>query len=65
MKEKHIEGLVAHAKHNITTGKLEGFNNKIKIAKRIGYGYHDEEYFFSLVRCLSIPAIRDQSHRNP
>lgn len=65
LKEKRIDGLVAHAKHNITTGKLEGFNNKIKVAKRIGYGYRDEDYFFSLVRYMAIPSIRGQSHRNP
>lgn len=41
LKEKRIEGLVAHARHDISTGKLEGFNNKIKVAKRIGYGYRD------------------------
>ena len=50
LKEKRIEGLVAHARHNISTGKLEGFNNKIKVVKRIGYGYRNEDYFFTLIR---------------
>lgn len=36
LKESRIKGLIAHAKHPISTGKLEGFNNKIKVAKRIG-----------------------------
>jgi len=63
LKEKRIEGLVAHARHNISTGRLEGFNNKIKVAKRIGYGYRNEEYFFTLVRYMSIPAVRFQSPR--
>ena len=63
LKEKRIEGLVAHARHNISTGKLEGFNNKIKVAKRIGYGYRDEDYFFTLIRYMSIPAVRFQSPR--
>ena len=27
--------------------KLEGFNNKIKVAKRIGYGYLDSLSFYS------------------
>ena len=56
-----MHGLVAHAGHNISTGKLEGFNNKIKAAKRIGYGYRDEDYFFTLIRYMSIPAVRFQS----
>ncbi len=29
----------------ITTGPLEGFNNKIKILKRQAYGFSDLEYF--------------------
>ena len=63
LKEKRLVGLVAHASHNISTGKLEGFNNKIKVAKRIGYGYRNEEYFFTLVRYMSIPAVRFKSPR--
>ena len=54
-KEKRLEGLVSHAVHPINTGKLEGFNNKIKVAKRIGYGYRNDDYFFTLVRYISIP----------
>jgi transposase len=63
LKEKRLDGLVAHATHNISTGRLEGFNNKIKVAKRIGYGYRNEEYFFSLIRYMSIPAGKSQSPR--
>ena len=63
LKEKRLDGLVAHARHNISTGKLEGFNNKIKVAKRIGYGYRNEEYFFTLIRYMSIPSVRAQSPR--
>ena len=63
LKEKRIDGLIAHASHPISTGKLEGFNNRIKVAKRIAYGYRDEDYFFSLIQFISIPSIRPQSHR--
>ena len=61
LKEKRLEGLIAHAVYPISTGKLEGFNNRIKVAKRIGYGCRDEDYFFSLIRCLSLPSVRYQS----
>ena len=37
-KEVRLPGLAAHAMFQISTGKLEGFNNKIKVAKRIAYG---------------------------
>ena len=46
-KEKRLPGLAAHAIYPISTGKLEGFNNKIKVAKRIGYGYLDSLSFYS------------------
>ena len=55
LKEKHIAGLIAHAIFPISTGKLEGFNNKIKVAKRVGYGYRDDDFFFLLVRFISLP----------
>ena len=45
------------------TDKLEGFNNKIKVAKRIGYGYRDDDFFFTLIRYLSIPSVRSPSHK--
>ena len=64
-KECRIPGLAAHAEFQISTGKLEGFNNKIKVAKRIGYGYRDEDYFFTLIRYLSIPSIRNPSPNFP
>lgn len=55
LKEKRLEGLIAHATYPISTGKLEGLNNKIKVAKRVGYGYRNDDYFFILVRYISMP----------
>jgi transposase len=43
--EKHRYGILNHCKHPIHTSKLEGVNNKIKVIKRIAYGFHDLEYF--------------------
>ena len=31
--------------HPISTGPLEGLNNKIKVLKRAAYGYRDMEFF--------------------
>ena len=64
-KECRIPGLAAHAIFPISTGRLEGFNNKIKVAKRIGYGYRDDAFFFTLIRYLSVPSVRTPSHKNP
>ena len=30
---------------NLSTGPLEGFNNKIKVIKRKAYGFRDLQYF--------------------
>ncbi|MFW6270594.1 MAG: ISL3 family transposase [Bacillota bacterium] len=43
--QDHKEGIIAYAKHQIHTSKLEGVNNKIKEIKRSAYGFHDKEYF--------------------
>lgn len=65
LKEKRLSGLTAHAAFPISTGKLEGFNNKIKVAKRVGYGYRNESYFFTLIRFLSLPAVKSDSYNFP
>lgn len=54
-KVKRLDGLVAHAKFQINTGRLEGFNNKIKVAKRNAYGFRNLDFFFTYIRFISIP----------
>lgn len=44
--DNHFEGVIAHATFNISAGKIEGINNKIKTLRRQGYGYPDDDYFF-------------------
>lgn len=44
--DRHFEGIIAHATYRISTGRLEGINNKIKTLRRQGYGYPDDDYFF-------------------
>lgn len=65
LKISRINGLISHAKHPISTGKLEGFNNKIKVAKRIGYGYRNDDFFFMLIRYLALPSVRLSSPTFP
>jgi len=43
--ENYRYGILNHCKHPIHTSKLEGVNNKIKVIKRIAYGFHHLEYF--------------------
>jgi transposase len=41
----HATGILNYFQHPISTGKLEGINNKIKTLKRKAYGYRDETFF--------------------
>lgn len=42
---RHKTGLLSYFSHRISTGPLEGLNNKIKVLKRQAYGFRDDEYF--------------------
>jgi transposase len=41
----HASGILAYYDHPISTGPLEGTNNKIKTMKRQAYGFRDQEFF--------------------
>lgn len=58
---KHFEGIIAHATYGMSSGKIEGINNKIKTLRRQGYGYPDDDYFFLKLFDLS----RAEVVRNP
>lgn len=42
----HFEGIIAHATYKVSSGKIEGINNKIKTLRRQHYGLPDDDYFF-------------------
>lgn len=44
--DNHFEGIIAHATYKISSGKMEGINNKIKVLRRQAYGLPDDDYFF-------------------
>ena len=41
----HIQAIIAWHDHPISSGPLEGLNNKIKVLKRTAYGYRDAAFF--------------------
>ena len=43
--EEHQEGILNYYDYPISTGPLEGTNNKIQLMKRKAYGYRDHEFF--------------------
>ena len=54
--ERHLDGILSHCRYPLHTGLLEGINNKIKVLKRIAYGYRDDTYFFLKIRA-AFPGI--------
>ena len=44
--ETHYKGVIAYATYPISSGIIEGVNQRIKTVRRDGYGYPDDEYFF-------------------
>ena len=51
--DTHFEGVIAHATYIISSGKIEGINQKINTLRRHGYGYPDDEYFFLKIMDMS------------
>jgi transposase len=56
MKER-LHGILSHCRYRLHTSLLEGMNNKIKVMKRMAYGFRDDEYFFLRIRA-AFPGIR-------
>lgn len=54
---KYLSGILAHCRWPLHTSLLEGFNNKIKVIKRMAYGFRDDDYFFLKIRA-AFPGIR-------
>jgi transposase len=48
----HKRGILAYFDHRISTGPLEGTNNKIKTLQRQAYGFRDQEFFILRIYAL-------------
>lgn len=48
--EPYLPGILAHCHWPLGTNLVEGINNKIKVIKRVAYGFRDEAYFFLKIR---------------
>lgn len=48
--EPYLHGILAHCRWPLGTNLVEGINNKIKVIKRMAYGYRDDAYFFLKIR---------------
>lgn len=46
----YAEGIIASARYRLNTSVLEGINNRIKVIKRMAYGFRDSDYFFLKIK---------------
>ncbi len=46
----YLRGILASAKYHLHTSVLEGVNNRIKVIKRMAYGFRDSTYFFLKIK---------------
>ncbi len=46
----YLPGIISHCRYPLSTALVEGINNKIKVIKRMAYGYRDDYYFFLRIR---------------
>ena len=46
----YLDGIVSSATYRLNTSVLEGINNRIKVIKRMAYGFRDNEYFFLKIK---------------
>jgi transposase len=53
---ERVDGIISHCRYPLHTGLLEGMNNKIKVIKRMAYGFRDDAYFFLKIRA-AFPGI--------
>ena len=49
---KHFASILSHYHYPISTGILEGTNNKIKTLSKQAYGFRDKEYFKLKIKAL-------------
>lgn len=54
--EGYLHGILNHCTWPLHTGLLEGINNRIKVIKRMAYGFRDHDYFFLKIRA-AFPGI--------
>lgn len=48
--KKYLRGILASAPFPMNTSVLEGVNNRIKVIKRMAYGFRDSAYFFLKIK---------------
>lgn len=56
--KNYLGGIIASARYRLNTSVLEGMNNRIKVIKRMAYGYRDNDYFFLKIKAAFPGKVR-------
>lgn len=54
MMLRRMDGIMFAGAYGFNTARLEGANNKIKVIKRVAFGFKDMEYFFLKIKKNSL-----------
>jgi hypothetical protein len=60
----YLPGILAHCRWPLGTNLIEGINNRIKVIKRMAYGFRDDAYFFLKIRA-AFPGNRWRTKKKP
>ncbi len=60
----YLTGILAHTRWPLGTNLVEGINNRIKVLKRMSYGFRDDHYFFLKIRAV-LPRNSAMNHSFP
>jgi transposase len=60
---KHLDGILAWTKQRITTGALEGMNNKVKLVSHRSYGFRNADRYIEAIyhNCADLPLPAEYS----
>ncbi|PSJ41243.1 ISL3 family transposase [Zobellella endophytica] len=56
--KRYLRGILASSRFPMHTSQLEGVNNRIKVIKRMAYGFRDTEYFFLKIKAAFPGKVR-------
>ncbi len=56
----YLHGILSHCAFPLHTSLIEGINNKIKVIKRMAYGFRDDDYFFLVIRA-AFPGVNHEN----
>ena len=55
---RYITGIIASTRFRLNTSVLEGMNNRIRVIKRMAYGYRDIGYFLLKIKAAFPGKVR-------